>query len=360
MERKYQLDGIRFLLFMMVFVAHHWPHKFEFLGYALPVFFVMSGFLITQILLRIDSNNFIPGLKIFYVRRCIRIFPAYYALVVVLWIVGPMTYPLANFGYFVNISLFVNTLGPDTAEYFSWFSSNWRTESLHLWSLSVEEQFYLVFPILLFLVPIGHRLWLFLSIVFVVIVTRNYFIAVVPTSYYGALISPWEYFAIGALFAWLHQNKKLKNFNSEIGIYLSSIAVLLVVAFEFQMGYKGHFQFVVTNYQTPIAVLLGFFVYSLYQLPNENRLVKALSWKPLVYLGELSYALYLWHLLSWRVYSFLVDKIPMPGKFLSTLIITLLCALASRYLIELPANNYGKRFSYTKKTSADIIPEVKT
>ena len=93
--RKYQLDGIRFLLFLMVFTTHYhpMPAKVEYLGYALPVFFVMSGFLITNVLLSSEDPSLTGKLKTFYIRRILRICPSYFLVIVLLIAMGTLTFP---------------------------------------------------------------------------------------------------------------------------------------------------------------------------------------------------------------------------------------------------------------------------
>ncbi len=71
--RRDQLDGLRALLFMCVFVAHHALERVEFFAYALPTFFVMSGFLITRVLWMCCAETLWEHLRTFYLRRVIRI-----------------------------------------------------------------------------------------------------------------------------------------------------------------------------------------------------------------------------------------------------------------------------------------------
>ena len=93
--RKFQLDGLRFILFLLVFATHYSsnPLSLGYLGYALPVFFVMSGFLITNVLLSAEDSSLITRLRIFYIRRILRICPAYYLVVVLLIAMDSLSYP---------------------------------------------------------------------------------------------------------------------------------------------------------------------------------------------------------------------------------------------------------------------------
>lgn len=132
-----------------------WSHTVrEGLGnYGVKIFFVLSGFLITGILLRQrDRGGPLAGaLRTFYVRRSLRIFPVYYVLLAVL--------------VAVNVPGVRNDLGWHALYLSNWMMAArgvWPTAAGHLWSLSVEEQFYLVWPVLLLAVPtrgLAPALW---------------------------------------------------------------------------------------------------------------------------------------------------------------------------------------------------------
>ena len=151
------LDGVRGLAILLV-VLFHLPMSPGWggaLGLTLPfgwmgvqLFFVLSGFLITRILLRSKEERLGPYLKRFYVRRVLRIFPLYYGYLLVLALVYAAT---ANPGqlerYWPYLATFTwNWTRADAA----WEESNLF---VHLWSLSVEEQFYLLWPLLAFALP---------------------------------------------------------------------------------------------------------------------------------------------------------------------------------------------------------------
>src|ERR1700751_1592145 len=152
-ERNGQLDSLRALSVTGVLIDHFWPTRildFVDLGHiGVCLFFVLSGYLITGILLRFRSSieggrsDVATALRRFYIRRFLRIFPPYYAL----------------------LTLMVVTKFPDVRNTLWWhagYASNflfalqgswtpWVTS--HFWSLSVEEQFYLVWPFLILLIP---------------------------------------------------------------------------------------------------------------------------------------------------------------------------------------------------------------
>jgi peptidoglycan/LPS O-acetylase OafA/YrhL len=166
------LDGLRALAVVAVIVYHARPslgvtspiaHAWQWVGVAgwvgVDLFFVLSGFLITGILL--DAKGDPHYFRNFYVRRTLRIFPLYYAVLVLALVVGPLVFGDDDPGvrtivheqgwlwtYLTNIE--VVRVGEKI------YSAGWLSLT-HLWSLAIEEQFYLVWPLLVFLAP---RRWL--------------------------------------------------------------------------------------------------------------------------------------------------------------------------------------------------------
>ncbi|RYG06828.1 MAG: acyltransferase, partial [Burkholderiales bacterium] len=202
--RRPHIDGVRFLLFLIVFTVHYAPNPMQlgYFSYALPVFFVMSGFLITNVLLSADHLSLGEKLRVFYLRRILRICPAYFLVLGIMIAMGLVAHPGWYAAYLVNIKLFLISLEPGSAELQAWMAGNWRTENWHLWSLSVEEQFYILYPLALYLTPARHRVAMLVCMVFASIAAHVLFIRLLPHSFYGALLPVcMEYFAWGCLFS---------------------------------------------------------------------------------------------------------------------------------------------------------------
>ncbi|MGH8498513.1 MAG: acyltransferase family protein, partial [Methylococcales bacterium] len=292
--RKVQLDGLRFVLFLMVFTTHYHPMplKVAYFGYALPVFFVMSGFLITNVLLSTNDPTLYGKLKTFYARRILRICPAYFAVVLLLIALGALTYPLSYLLYLVNIKLFALSISMPYAQFHRWFLEAWRNESLHLWSLSVEEQFYILYPLALYLTPLRYRSAMLFAVLVLSIVSRFWFMACYPKSFYGTLLPVCtEYFVWGCLFAWLETCNRLKDLSPSWTMGLSTLMTLVLIGTEHQLGHSGFLQFTTSHYPTPIALSMGFFIWGLWSTDYKHWVIRALSWKPLVYFGAMSYTL---------------------------------------------------------------------
>jgi peptidoglycan/LPS O-acetylase OafA/YrhL len=153
--RNRGLDGLRAILVLMV-MAFHWRGRsgeaiFSAGWLGVQGFFVLSGYLITGNLEELQRQRSLPSyLRTFYYRRTLRIFPLYYAYLVALaiahWLAGePALFPRYALSLFTFTYNFAR-IGP-------WTPSPYFT---HFWSLALEEQFYLVWPLVLFLVPKNH------------------------------------------------------------------------------------------------------------------------------------------------------------------------------------------------------------
>ena len=148
------LDGMRAIAVLMVMVTHFLPKRLPFGWMGVQIFFVLSGFLITGILF--DTRATRHRWRNFYVRRTLRIFPLYYGLIflvllVIVWTRSkvPGVFSLWLF-YGQNFFWLVDRgMHPDAV-----LTSDGHLIAIigHLWSLAVEEQFYLVWPIVVFLV----------------------------------------------------------------------------------------------------------------------------------------------------------------------------------------------------------------
>jgi peptidoglycan/LPS O-acetylase OafA/YrhL len=180
------LDGLRAIAFLLVFGFHTDYLEFGWVG--VQLFFVLSGFLITSILVKMKQS--LPTRDYFvkfYGRRFLRIFPLYYFYLLLM--LG-VTTALLYIGFRPNTMRLFQTQLPYALAYiynFHYASSAYSHLYflVHFWSLSVEEQFYIFWPLIIFLIPENARKRLFLGIIFLgpllrILVTVAYKYSLLP------------------------------------------------------------------------------------------------------------------------------------------------------------------------------------
>jgi peptidoglycan/LPS O-acetylase OafA/YrhL len=203
------LDLLRFFAIFCVLTAHfgtlHWLHwigldKLQFGSIGVCAFFVLSGFLITGILLRyrdrIDLGEISPfdAIKAFYIRRAFRIFPAYY-LILLICLIGGVT---AASNYYLWFVTYTTNIGRVVTE-------NRMFPLGHFWTLAVEEQFYLIWPLFTILAPRRLVLPLILTVIFVGLATRLILMEQLPEKILWLTITPacFDSLGLGALLAYI-------------------------------------------------------------------------------------------------------------------------------------------------------------
>ncbi|MEZ0538688.1 acyltransferase family protein [Fibrella arboris] len=370
-----QLDGVRFLAVALV-LFDHWtaeqlPPAFTFpLGsLGVTIFFVLSGFLISRILLSgkdklpLPKRRYLGGyLKTFYIRRTLRIFPIYYLTLFILYLLNepPVRRTIGWLALYAS-NIYI-------AHYATWMGT-----VDHLWSLAVEEQVYLIMPMLLFLLP---RHW--------VIPTALLMLVGSVVLRYGLLVhgDPWfigyvsmptclDAFGLGLAMAWLWLYRRSQFealFRSPVGLLVSILAfggvVWLSKNYASNHPDLDHTFNVYTHvWERLSASFIGFFLIGKAILGFKGPM-KALLIHPVSqYLGQISYGLYLYHnfiynayhtqqthvaLRTWRklVHFFPVLDASFAFQFLYFLAITVGIATISWYLIEKPINRLKDRFAY--------------
>lgn len=364
MKYNPSIDGLRTLAILPVLIFHlneRWLSG-GFLG--VDIFFTISGFLITTILLReYESKTF--SYYDFYKRRIKRILPAYFFLLAGVTVAAAIIMLPYDF-YKYSISavssiFFISNLGfaLRTDDYFSNDASQWPL--LHTWSLSVEEQFYIFWPIILgFIFAIKSPIEKIKTRLFYVIlcfITVSIILATLLSSDAG--LAKWNYYLvvtrasellIGALLAVLIAKGQFSGFSQKTTFPALIVLVLCFIFYDKSMPFPSYW--VLPPCLATLVILGG---------SREGYVYKFLSLKPVVKIGLLSYSLYLWH---WPIIAFTRYIYDVGGdttfeigvaQAIPIVLLSFFMSLVSYHFIENPFRfkkwSFGRAF-----TSAFAIP----
>jgi peptidoglycan/LPS O-acetylase OafA/YrhL len=356
-----QLDSLRAFAVTSVAISHWTPEFLEGIvpwGTGVQLFFVLSGFLITGILLRsrpADLGISMPAaLKVFYIRRGLRIFPVYYAVLAfsLLVGVGPIytTWPW-HVPYLSNV-------------YYAWHGHDTPLADpfLHLWSLSVEEQFYFLWP---FIALVASRRVLFIMLCTAIVASMVFRVAIdhmVPgvLSVRYMTASCVDAFAVGALIAYAKHYKgwigvgRCKWMFAGIGTLGLIISVLWLPHYtDHEIARRMGHTFLVIFYGAILAQTAAGF---------GGLLGAVLTFKPILYLGRISYGIYVYHYFApagvhWLAARFGVNMGHQePATLVAYTIFTLALAISSWHLLEFPINRLKRHFAYPNARAVRTSP----
>jgi len=283
------IDGLRAIAVMLVVNFHAFPEAMPggFIG--VDIFFVISGFLITGIILReLDQQRF--SLLAFYNRRIRRIFPALIVVLCATLVLGwlwmlPAAYAQLSTDVFASAAFFSNIALLLQSGYFDIESG--KKPLLHLWSLGIEEQFYLFWPLILMLVA---RMRLSILVAASVIGIASFLLNVAligsnpVATFYLPFARAWELLAGAALAcSWneVSQSSRASNWRATIGLSLIAVAAGVL---DTHSAFPG--------WWAALPVAGGALLLS---APAAWFCRCLLASPPLVWIGLISYPLYLWH-----------------------------------------------------------------
>ena len=329
------IDGLRALAVISVILFHNGIPGFDGGYVGVDVFFVISGYLITQLLEESRDESAPRRLATFYVRRMRRILPALLATCLVTAIVAIALFTpdqLVNVGKFLAATpvMLSNVATWTRGDY---FAPGVRQLPLsHLWSISVEEQFYLVYPLLLIAITryrLPYRrlmLLVFASVSLALCVWASH--RAPEANYVFAPTRAWELLLGGMLTI-----GGVPRIGNRIAAEGLAVAGLLGIAI------AVHFYTSAIRYPGTAAMLPCMATAALLATgsgPRPALVNRMLSWPPLVFVGLISYSLYLWHqpLLVFANYYYIAPL--RPAATAALLVATLLVATASWRFIERP------------------------
>ncbi len=328
-----QLDGLRGIAIILVLLVHFFNfgslYPYLYFGWAgVDLFFVLSGFLITGILL--DTKHKKGYYRVFISRRALRILPLYYAVLIGIAILSLYISPLAWFKEF---------------QYFYWFhGSNYLILQKgfflplgHFWSLAIEEQFYLFWPLI---VAVCSRKWL-IFVSFLLLLLGIYLRAVIENIFlvYGLPLAHLDGLLIGGVMAILIREYKDILFK-HIELILICTSVLFFIYTTGYLiingGYQEQGSFIKLPFTfTLISLLFGaLLIYSL----KSQRLGEFFSNRVFLFFGKYSYAMYVFHPILYHFSNWAGgDRLSENQKLLlhsGLFLLTILMSYASYHLFE--------------------------
>ncbi|MGB8983891.1 MAG: acyltransferase [Anaerolineales bacterium] len=360
------LDGLRAVAFLLVFALHTDYLQIGWVG--VQFFFVLSGFLITGILL--DMKRSLPPREYFfkfYGRRFLRIFPLYYFFLllmcgVALWLISVPYRP--NY-----MKLFLDQARYAFLYIYDFFFATNLVKNHyfldHFWSLSVEEQFYIFWPLLILLIPEKALKKLSLSFIVLGPILRLIFLLIYRSGEFRFLASPVEWFiyplpfshidafAFGAYISRYPFPNARKQFFLLLGLlpiigfaaqYLATGNLGELSAFGFPVFLGNTYQYI-----WGYSLLNYFFAVTICVVAKDGMFLRFLDWKPMQYLGKISYGLYIYHFpivyfaANVRDLGF-SESVTRALTAVITFAATLLVAAASYQLMEKPILNLKDRF----------------
>lgn len=342
MKYRPEIDGLRAIAVLPVIFFHADFSFFKggFIG--VDVFFVISGYLITHIILNALQNETFSLAK-FYERRARRILPALFTVMLI-------SIPLSTVFLEPNHlkSFFKSVIGVSlfSSNFIFWLeSSYWGIASemkplIHTWSLAVEEQYYFIFPLFLMLCW-PFRKWVMLTLLLLATVVSlflaQYFSTTDPDVSFFLLPTRFWEIGIGALIAFLlkfdstiYSNIKsiptVNNFLAGLGL---TLILLSMVAFNSKTLHPGFLT---------LVPVLGTSMVILFATP-QNRTGKILTQKWLVWIGLLSYSAYLWHQPLFAIAKHATLETPTTLTMSSLMLLTFVLSYLTYLYIETPFRN---------------------
>ena len=290
------------------------------------IFFVISGFLITTLLKEEFALQGAISLTGFYARRTVRIFPAafvYLAVVLTLWRVGVIDFTLRDMIHAATYSVNFQSL-PSHAV-------------VHLWSLSVEEQFYLLWPFAFGRLGPRQAVWVAVAVILIAPLARiadRLFL--LDTPFHNLPMFPMvaDSLAVGCLLA--EWKGRLAMCNWYRALFKPLPSLVLVVGTLLIHRYMNRTAGLVIG-TSAINVLIAILIHRCL-LVQQGAVFRILNWKPIAWIGGLSYSLYLWQQLF-------IDRSGAlwMNSFPQNAVLAVVAALASFYLVERPLQGLRRR-----------------
>lgn len=346
------IDGLRTLAVVPIVLYHFGASSISGGFVGVDIFFVISGYLITSILLREDTDRGFSVLA-FYHRRAVRIFPALFALIMTLFVLSPLLLP-GQIDELGRSAAFTVTF---SSNLFFWYTADYFAPSsetmmlLHTWSLGVEEQFYIFYPFLLYAM---RRFWpRHLALALVSLVVASFVLSLwlgwsrPEAAFYLLPSRAWE-LGLGGLIAVIGTETRAGGGRFREPMAFVGIGLIALGYWFIRSGGGG--------FPAPWALLPCAGTALLIWKAEGTVIGKALATGPMTFVGRISYSLYLWHwplVVLFRIFTNRASPNLLEGACLFAGCIVI-AWLSYRY-IEQPAQRRWRGARPVQTVSAGIV-----
>lgn len=335
MRYRAEVDGLRAISVVAVILFHAGFEAFSGGFVGVDVFFVISGYLITTLLVQeLSLGRF--KLSKFYERRARRILPALFFMMLAsipfawLWM-WPLDFKIFSQSFLANSVFASNFFFWRQGDYFGPIAE--EQPLLHTWSLSVEEQFYLIFPLFLMLIwRLGNKRVFFIlsTLAIASLLLSHWGTSAFPSAgFYLAPTRAWELIA-GSIAALIVR----RGVTANGPLALTGLAAILVSIFLFDAStpFPGFYALLPVVGAMLLLIFAG----------EESMVTKLLRTKALVSVGLISYSAYLWHQPMFAFARIRLHETPSAGVMIVLSLLSLLIAFFSYRFIEQPFRQPGK------------------
>jgi peptidoglycan/LPS O-acetylase OafA/YrhL len=356
-----ELDVLRFCAFLAVFLFHLLPSDYASLlprfgklvpgllaaahnamSFGVCVFFLLSSYLITKLLILEHERTGSVHIRNFYIRRILRIWPLYLVFLISMWILGKahVFFPIET-GRLIAFLFFAGNI------YSGIWGFTWNP-ILPLWTISIEEQFYLIWPLL---ARGGRRTLASLAVVILAfsiastLLLRSRSGQIEHVLWTSSLVQ-FQFFAFGALLALrFHEEVPRYSLVGRFGLAIAGVALLMVAGGPLHIRSEGQpvsRLLLSLGYEIMAAGTVAIFLAFLGAANGKLSVPRSLT-----YLGKISFGLYIFHDLSIQVCGFFARRYNLPPGFraLTAALLTLVLAMLSYRYFERPFLTLKNRFT---------------
>jgi peptidoglycan/LPS O-acetylase OafA/YrhL len=308
-------------------------------GYGVEIFFIISGFLITYLLLKEkDTNQGKIDLLKFYTRRSLRIWPLYYLIIclsplIINW-VGQIEHPnyVANIFFYNN---FYSMQNPDA----------WLFPLAHFWTLCIEEHFYIVWPLIIAFIPNKYLMRTFISLILLSIVYRGYVFLNSEEPWYYLFMSTFSRYdalVIGAVTAYIHFVRPIKLSTSKTLRIVVYLILLMAITNDNTALWNDLFMACFKKYFYLALVLFAMLNF----LFNDRPMFEFLNNRIIKYLGKVSFGIYVYGLI---IHELVIQKLVLADGMNNVGIYWLLVLSCSLLIPVISYELFEKQFLKLKK-----------